>query len=90
MARISSPGAEPGFCRRRSLHRLQHDHAARQHADDGSEALALALLHLLQLLKLAGIEENRMRIERAQHAGNRALIERDSGGDGIGGLLDPR
>ena len=57
-------GGEAGLGGGRSLHRLQHDHAAGKHADDAAEALALALLHLLQLLELAGIEENRVRIER--------------------------
>ena len=36
---------------------------------------------------LAGIEENRMRIERAQHSRNRALIKGDVGRDRIGRLL---
>ena len=68
-------GGEARLRRRRSLHGLQNDHAAGQHADDASEAFALALLHLLELLKLAGIEENRMRVERFEHARNRALIK---------------
>ena len=78
---------KPGFRRRRSRHSLQDDHAAWQHADDGPEAFVLAVLHLLQLLELARIEKDRVRIKRAQHARNRALIERRSASHRIGRLL---
>ena len=84
-------GGQAGLRGGRAFERLQHDHAARQQADDGAESFALARLHLLELLELIGIEEHRMRIEGAQHAGNRALVNRDVGRYGIGGFaLDGR
>ncbi len=86
MPRISSPADNPAFAEGEPSKDLQHDHAARQQTDDGAESLALARLHLLELFKLIRIEEHRMRIERAQHPGNRALIDRGFGGYGIGGF----
>ena len=65
---------QPRFGGRRSRQRLQNDHAPRQHRHHRSEAFALGILHLLELLVLIGIEEDGMRVQRAQHSGNRALI----------------
>ncbi len=67
---------QPRLRGRRSRHGLQNDHAPGQHGDDGAESLALGILHLLELLVLIGIEEDGMRIQGAQHARNRALIDR--------------
>ena len=80
-------GAQSGFRGRRAFHGLQNGHPPGDDADDGAEAFGLALLHLLELLELIGIEKDRVRIERAQHAGDGALIEGLVGRDGIGRLL---
>ena len=65
---------QPGFGRRGSRHGLQHNHASRQDGNNGPETLALGILHLLELLVLVRIEEDGMRIQRAQHSRNRALV----------------
>ena len=65
---------------------MQHDHAAGQHADDAAEAFLLAPLHLLELLKLAGIEEAGMGIEGAKHSRNGSLIQGGVGIHRVGGF----
>jgi hypothetical protein len=45
-------------------------------------------LHLPELLELAWVEEDGVRIELVEQAGNRALIEGLFGRDGIGGVQD--
>ena len=74
-ARISSPGESPDFADGVPGQRLQHDDASGQHRDHAAEALLRRGLHLLELLELAGVEEDGVRIEPAQQAGDRALVE---------------
>ena len=74
--------------RRSAGQRLQHDHAPGQHRYHAAEALAAwTSPMLLELLELPGVEEDGMRIERAQKPGDGALVEGLLGGDGIGGVL---
>ena len=81
------PPRVPLWRRGRSRQRLQNRDLPGVDADDGAESLGLAPLHLLELLELIGVEKNRVRIKRAQHAGDRALIKGLIGRDGIGRLL---
>ena len=87
MARISSPAASPAFAD--GVPGIVCSTITRPGSTLTTvpKPFLLAALHLLQLLKLAGIEKNRMRIERLQHARNRALIKRDVGIHRIGRLL---
>ena len=65
---------QPGFGRRRSRQRLQNDDAPGQHRHDGAEALALGILHLLELLVLVR-DRRRWSADPAVRSmsGNRAL-----------------
>ena len=60
---------------RRIRQRLQHQHAAGQDGDHGAETFPGGGFHLLQLPVLIRIEEGRVRIEMAKHAGDDALVE---------------
>src|ERR1017187_6839085 len=78
---------EARFRRRRARQGLQHDDAPRQQRNDRAEALLRGGLHLAELVELAGIEEDGMRIELAQQPRNGALIENLFGGNRCGGIL---
>ncbi len=80
-------GREAGLLGGRAGRGLEDDDAAGQDADDGAEALRQAAFHLLELLELVAIEEDGVRIEHAQHAGDGAGIEGAIGVDWIGGVF---
>ena len=54
---------------------LEHHHAPRQNRNHRAESLLGGGLHLLELLELAGIEEDGVRVQMAQQSGNRALVK---------------
>ena len=54
------------------------------HVDFHADAVILAVLILLEELVSLGIEEAGVRIERAQHAGDGAVVERFIGRDIVG------
>ncbi len=80
-----------GFRRRRPGQGLQNDDASRQQRNDAAEAFLRGGSMLLDLLELAGVEEDGMRIERAQQARDGALVKGLFGGDRVGRVvLDQR
>src|SRR5579883_2454703 len=78
---------QPGLGGGRARHRLEHDHAPGQQRNHAAEALLRGGLHFLELLELPGVEKDRVRIERPQQPGDRALIKRLLGRDRVGGVL---
>ena len=66
---------------------LQDEHAAGQDGNDGTETLADRCFHLFQLFELVSGEEDRVGIQMADQAGDRALIERLIGIGGICGVV---
>src|SRR5207249_1640403 len=65
----------------------QHDHPSGQKGDHAAETLLSGLLHLLDLVELAGIEEDGVRVEAAQEAGDGALEKGLFRRDRVGGVL---
>ena len=78
---------ESRLLRWRARQRLKHDHAPGQNRHHAAESLGGGGLHALELLELLGIEEDRMRIQLAQHRGDGAGVHGLFGIDGVGRIL---
>ncbi len=78
--------AEAGLGSRRSGQNLQHDHPAGQYRDDRPESFPRGIFELLELLELAGIEEDTVRVEPLEHARDGSLVERFVRSDRVGRL----
>src|ERR1019366_3284681 len=73
--------AQVGAPCRRTGEGLHGDHLGAVHANQHADAEILRALLALHVLVFGGVEEVGMRIERAQHARNRALVDRLLRGD---------
>ena len=86
MARISSPGAIPDLADGvpgRVCSTMMRPGSTETTLP---KPFCVERLHLLELIELARIEEDGVRIEAAQQAGNGALVKGLLGGDRIGGF----
>lgn len=79
--------SQPGLLRRSPRGGLENDHAAREQRYNAAETLLRGCFHLLDLIELAGVEEDGVGVERAQQAGDGALVKDLFGRYGIGGVL---
>src|SRR5438034_470301 len=69
-------GPDSGLVRRRPGERRNHDSAVIPFRDRHADSVIVALLVFPQELEIARIEEVRVRIERAEHARDSALVQR--------------
>ena len=67
--------------------RLHGNHLGAVHGNQHADAEILGALLALHVLVFVRVEEIGVRIERAQHARNRALVDRLFRGDGVGVIL---
>ena len=86
-ARISSPGDIPAFSEGVLGRVCSTTTRPGSTETTRAEAFLGGRLHLLELIELAGIEEDRMRIEMAQQSRNRAPVKSLIHIERIGGIL---